>query len=173
MSFRAYIATSLDGYVATPDGGVEWLDPFNDRDYGYDEFIASIDSIVIGRVAYEQSLTFGEWPYKRKRVIVLSSKPLDEPPPDTAVWNGTATELVTHLRERPSDKDVWLIGGPKSIESFAKLDAVDVYDVFVMPVLLGDGVPLFPTSTRRTPLKLTFTDTYDNGVVRLVYEQVR
>ncbi len=172
MSFHGYIAVSLDGYVATADGGVDWLDQF-DGDYGYSEFIASIDTIVIGRITFEQSLTFGDWPYKGKRVIVQSSKPLDDLPPDTELWEGTTDELVAHLRERPSDKDVWLIGGPKSIDGFAELDAVDVYDVFVMPVLLGDGIPLFPRSTRYMSLKLTSSETYDNGVVRLVYEPVR
>ena len=173
MSFYAYIAMSLDGYVATPNGDVQWLDPFNGCDYGYEKFIASIDTIVIGRVTYEQSLTFGEWPYKGNRVIVQSSRPLDNLPPDTELWEGTTAELVTHLRERPQGKDVWLIGGPRSIESFAELGVVDVYDVFVMPVLLGAGIPLFQTSARQTRLKLASSETYDNGVVRLVYEPVR
>ena len=74
MSFHVYIAKSLDGYVATPNGDVQWLEPFNGCDYGYEKFIASIDTIVIGRVTYEQSLTFGEWPYKGNRVIVQSSR---------------------------------------------------------------------------------------------------
>ena len=171
--FHAYIAMSLDGYVATPNGDVQWLEPFNSYDYGYEKFIASIDTIVIGRVTYEQSLAFGEWPYKGNRVIVQSSRPLDNLPLDTELWEGTTAELVTYLRERPQGKAVWLIGGPRSIESFAELGAVDVYDVFVMPVLLGDGIPLFQVSTRQTRLKLVSSETYDNGVVRLVYEPVR
>ena len=171
--FHAYIAMSLDGYAATPNGDVQWLEAFNVCDYGYEKFIASIDTIVIGRVTYEQSLAFGEWPYKGNRVIVQSSRPLANLPPDTELWEGTTAELVTYLRERPQGKDVWLIGGPRSIESFAELGAVDVYDVFVMPVLLGDGIPLFQTSTRQTCLKLVLSETYDNGVVRLVYEPIR
>ena len=129
MRFHVYIAMSLDGYVATPNGDVQWLEPFNGCDYGYEKFIASIDTIVIGRVTYEQSLTFGEWPYKGNRVIVQSSRSLDNLPPDTELWEGTTAELVTHLRERPQGKDVWLIGGPRSIESFAELGAVDFYDM--------------------------------------------
>ena len=173
MRFHVYIAMSLDGYVATPSGDVQWLEPFNDCDYGYEKFIASIDTIVIGRVTYEQSLTFGEWPYKGNRVIVQSSRSLDNLLPDTELWEGTTAELVAHLRERPEGKDVWLIGGPRSIESFAELGAVDVYNVFVMPVLLGDGIPLFQASARQTRLKLVSSETYDNGVVRLGYEPVR
>ena len=172
MSFHAYIAMSLDGYVATPNGDVQWLESFNGCDYGYEKFISSIDTIVIGRVTYEQSLTFGEWPYKGNRVIVQSSRPLDNLPSDTELWEGTTAELVAYLRERPQGKGVWLIGGPKSIESFAELGAVDFYDIFVMPVLLGDGISLFQVSTRQTRLKLVSSETYDNGVVRLVYEPV-
>ena len=76
MRFRVYIATSLDGYVATPDGGVEWLEPFQDEDYGYNSFIQKIGTVIMGRTTFQQVLGFGQWPYKDLRVMVLSSHPL-------------------------------------------------------------------------------------------------
>lgn len=186
MRFRAYIAASLDGYVATPDGGVAWLEAFDAESYGYDEFIADIGTIVVGRATFDQVLGFPEWPYPGKDVFVLTSRPVDTPTPRTAVWTGSVEELVAHLRDAsspggaaPGDaspgeaspgRDVWLLGGPKTIHAFRELGAVDTYEIFVLPVLLGDGIPLFERRFIAESLSLVRHRIFDDGAVELIYE---
>lgn len=172
MRFRVYIATSLYGYVATPDGGVEWLEPFQDEDYGYNSFIQEIGTVIMGRTTFQQVLGFGQWPYKDLRVMVLSSHPLQSLPANTSVWLDTPTELLAHLRETGPGGDVWVLGGPRTINAFMDLGAIDSYELFLMPILLGDGVPLFTIANRQTRLQLKASEAYGNGVVRLLYEPV-
>ena len=169
MRFRVYIAVSLDGYVATPDGGVGWLGPFQNEEYGYTGFIEDISTIIMGRTTFEQVLGFGQWPYDGLRVFVLSSRSPDTLPADTSVWHSTPAALLTHLREKGPKGDVWLLGGPRTIHGFRELDAIDTYELFVMPILLGGGIPLFHTSELQRRLQLRASEACD-GVVRLFYE---
>lgn len=170
MKFRAYIAASLDGYVSTADGGVDWLEAFGTQDYGYDQFIAEVDDIVIGRRTFDQTLGFGEWPYAGKRVTVLTSRPVEDPPPGTTAWLQGPAALAARLRTVDTSRDVWVLGGPQTLQGFRDIGAVDSYDIFVMPVLLGDGVPLFPAGGGQEDLTLTGQETYSDGVVRVTYE---
>jgi len=172
VKFRVYIAISADGFVAPPDGGVGWLAPFSGEDdpYGYEAFIAGIDAIVIGRTTFDQALTFPTWPYADKDVYVLTTRPLTGQHPRTLAWHGSPGELVTHLRGRA--RDVWLLGGPGSLLPFRALDAIDEYEIFILPVLLGDGIPMFPRGPSGA-LRLRDHTVYQGGVVRLVYEPIR
>ena len=171
MKFRVYIAVSVDGYVASSDGSVAWLDSFNDEEgYGYDDLIQQIDAIVIGRTTFDQVLGFGDWPYPGKNVYVLTSRSIESPPPQTIPWHDGAAKLIEHLRGMSLQRDVWLLGGPESIHAFRELGAVDAYEVYVMPVLLGSGIPLFLDSDATTRLRLTDHHVYADGVVKLVYE---
>ena len=92
--FLVYIATSLDGFIATPDGGIGWLDAYPGEDYGYAEFVATIGTIVIGRATYDQVKGFGGWPYSGKRVIVLSSRALDAPPTGAEAYADDIAKLA-------------------------------------------------------------------------------
>jgi dihydrofolate reductase len=168
MKFRVYIAISVDGFVAPPDGGVEWLEPFSGEGdpYGYQQFYASIDAIVIGRTTFDQALTLPTWPYADKDVYVLTRRPLTGEHPRTLAWHGSPGELVTHLRDR--ERDVWLLGGPGSLRPFRELGAIDEYELLVLPVLLGAGIPLFSQGARGA-LKLQGSAIYPDGVVRLLY----
>lgn len=167
------MAVSLDGYIATPDGDVAWLDPYFDEDYGYAGFIEGIGSAVMGRVTYEQLRGFGEWPYEGLDVHVLTSAPLDDLPPSVRAWNGSARELAEELVTGSADGDCWIIGGGRTIRSFDRLDLVDERDLFIMPVLLGDGVPLCPSPYPARALSLTSVARWENGVVRLSYGRAR
>ena len=169
MEFRVYIAASVDGFVASADGSVDWLDAFHDSEgYGYDQFLQQIDAIVIGRTTFDQVLGFGPWPYSGIDTYVLTSRPIDNPPPQTVVWSDGAAALVEHLRSLSLRGDVWLLGGPRCIDAFRELGAVDLYELHVMPVLLGSGISLLKEGGA-TPLRLVDSHVYADGVVKLTY----
>ena len=165
---RIYIAVSLDGCIATADGGVSWLDSYQSEDFGYDEFVATVGTIVMGRATYDQVLGFGDWPYVGKRCIVVTSQPLAGPPDDTVAFQGSVADLVASL-PTGGDGGVWVMGGASLIQAFLEMGAVDVMELFVMPVLLGGGLRLFDVMTRQQPLSLASTHAYPSGVVKLTY----
>lgn len=167
-----YIATSLDGYIATPEGGVGWLEGYEDSLAGYDEFIATIGGAAMGRETYEFAARH-DWPYKVMPVGVLTGRPIEAPPPGVFAHPGPASELLTTLLRR-TDKDIWLLGGGRTIRAFLDANLVDEARIFVIPVLLGDGVPLFPTGRHAIqPLELTGVEAFESGVVELRYERAR
>lgn len=168
--FRLYIAASLDGYIADADGSVAWLDAFQDQDYGYKEFVKELGAVVTGRATYDQALGFGDWPYGGKTVYVLTSRPLSEAPDGVVRWEGGVLDLVAHIRSTPIDGDVWILGGAQVVEAMLAENAVDTLELFVIPILLGDGIPLFTPNERRTRWNLVSTRAYPNGVMGLVYE---
>lgn len=165
--FRVYIAMSLDGYIATPDGEVDWLEPFQAADFGYQDFIATIGSIVMGRKTYEQVCGFGAWPYPGKRTLVLSSRPLAGLPDGTSVARGDIRALAADLKA--AGRDVWIHGGARTIRGFLDLGLADRLEIYVIPVLLGDGLPLFPRTDQRARLTLDGTQAFPCGVVKLAY----
>ncbi len=172
VMFRVYIAASVDGFVATADGGVEWLDAFGDPEgYGYDKFLRQIAAIVIGRTTYDQVLGFGPWPYSGIDTYVLTSRPIDDPPPRTVAWPDGADSLIQRLLDMRLKGDIWLLGGPKTISAFRAIGAVDVYEIYVMPVLLGAGIQLFGEGGAPTELRLVDSHVYGDGVVKLAYRQ--
>ncbi|UPY36551.1 dihydrofolate reductase family protein [Sediminicoccus sp. KRV36] len=164
----AYIAASLDGFIATADGSVAWLEAFQATDYGYAEFFAGIGTLVMGRATYDQVLAFGAWPYAGKPCLVLSRSGIANPPEGVAAWKGDAASLATHLAQLK--ERVWVVGGGKLIAGLLAEGAVTELDLFTMPVLLGRGIPLFagghPPAQK---LSLLDTQTWPNGVVRLRY----
>lgn len=165
--FRVYIAVSLDGYIATPDGGVAWLEPFQAEDFGYRDFFATIDAIVMGRKTYEQVRGFGDWPYVGKQTLVLSSRPLADLPANTRVACGGVRDLTRDLKT--AGGDVWIHGGAQTIRACLDHDLIDRLELYVIPVLLGDGLPLFPRSDRQARLTLKESHAFPGGVVKLVY----
>ena len=168
MSRVAYIAASLDGFIATPDGSVAWLDAFQDQEYGYDEFLAGISTLVMGRATYDQVLRFGEWPYAGKICWVLSRRGIANPPPGVAVWTGDAASLAERLTTL--EGRVWVVGGGRLIAGLLAEGAITELDLFTMPVLLGRGIALFAGGhPPASPLRLMETRNWPNGVVRLRY----
>jgi len=151
---RLYVAASLDGFIADSDGGVGWLDPFDSPDTtaSYEAFIAQIGTIVMGRTTFDQVLTFGEWPYAGQRTLVLTSRPLSNPPPDTEALSMSALpDAIPGLRAE--SRDVWLVGGGQTVRAFLDLGAIDEIELYVMPVILGAGLPLFPSGGELAGLK--------------------
>ena len=169
-SFKIYVAVSVDGFIATPDGGVGWLDAFHggDSDYGYAEFAAGIATVVMGRATYDQVRGFGDWPYGDKESVVVSSRAAGDLPDRTAVWTDGIPSLHRKLADG-SAGDVWVMGGARTMRAFVDLGVVDRIDLFVMPVILGGGIPLFGASSQHHRLPPPEVEAYPDGVVRLSY----
>jgi dihydrofolate reductase len=167
-----YVATSLDAYIATPDGGVGWLAPFEsaDEDYGYAEFYASIDAVLLGSRTYKQSLAFSEWPYPGKPSWVFSKRRLKAAGRDVRVTARGPREVLAELKAR-GYRRAWLVGGGKLAASFRAKGLITEYIVSVVPVILGAGIPLFASRGPKESLTLAESKSYPNGLMQLRYRR--
>jgi len=170
-----FIATSLDGFIARKNGSLDWL-PGSDgegggEDYGFGEFFASIDTLVMGRKTYELALTFKEWPYRGKSVIVLSSAFSKELKGLNEGVKGTSSppaELIRHLASSGSE-NVYVDGG-KTIQSFLQAELIHTMTITRIPVLIGEGIPLFGPLARDIQLQHLWTRGYESGFVQSKYK---
>ncbi|MEM6784006.1 MAG: dihydrofolate reductase family protein [Bacteroidota bacterium] len=165
-----FIATSLDGFVADADGGVDWL--FTDADYGYADFFASVGALAMGRTTYDQILGFGPWPYGDVPTTVFTNRPLDVP--REALVAAAEGDVATWLDAQETQRiegDVWLVGGSALVRSFREAARIDRYVLSVHPVLLGDGIPLFDGTLLRESLRLTASTSFPSGLVQLTYDR--
>jgi dihydrofolate reductase len=134
---------SVDGFMATPDKAPAWGQQFDPRAYGYDEFMQHIAVVVIGRTTFDQVLGFDEWPWRGRSVYVLTSRPLPAEVPDgVSAWHDGLEAFLVLLRAQGLTRDVWATGGPTMDQSFRALGALDRIEIILLPVLLGDGIPL-------------------------------
>lgn len=172
--FSVYIATSLDGFIARPDGNIDWLmaasAPDDPNDYGYADFMNSVDVLVMGRNSFEKVLTFGAWPYE-KRVIVMS-RLLEAIPADldgkVDLFSGTPQELAAKLQSE-GVKKVYVDGG-KLIQSFLREGLIRDMIITQIPILIGDGIPLFGPLAEDVKLTLVEAKGYASGFVQVKYE---
>lgn len=167
-----HVASSLDGFIAAPDGGVGWLSPFEQPgcDHGLAEFFASLDALLFGRRTYEQSLTFGNWPYEGKPCWVFSRSPLGDLPVGVTV-TAEAPATVAAMLEARGLRRAWLVGGAALASSFRDAKLISEYAIAVVPIILGAGVPLFGSAGVPENLKLVETKTYPTGIVLLRYHR--
>ncbi|KAA3604128.1 MAG: dihydrofolate reductase [Calditrichaeota bacterium] len=161
-----YVASSLDNFIASSDGSVDWL--FHDSDYGYTEFINSIDTVLIGRKTYSQVLEFGEYPYKSKRSFVFTRQNITKDENVTFV-NEKLSEFVRKLKAQ-NGKDIWLVGGGEIAKILLNENLVDEIFLSVHPIILGKGIPLFTEINKTLRLKLLKIETFESGLVQLVYK---
>lgn len=165
-----YIATSIDGYIAKPDGSVDWLEavPNPDQsDYGYAKFYASISTTLMGNATYQQVLSFGEFPYQGKKNYVFSR----QSHPSTMhvkYVNQDPTTFVKSLKKQ-SGGDIWLVGGGQLNTLMLDAGLIDEILLFQMPVALGSGIALFPGAKMTNPMKLSTSTSYASGVTLLHY----
>jgi dihydrofolate reductase len=170
MTVSVFVGTSVDGFIARPNGDLDWLPAGGGEPHGYDEFIASVDAIVIGRKSFEKVLTFGAWPYGDKRVVVLSNRPIDLSAARGAVLEqmaGPPAEIVSRLAAsgaRHLDVD-----GGITIQGFLRAGLVQRLIITRVPVLIGDGIPLFGTLPGDIPLRHVVTRHYPSGLVSSEY----
>ena len=160
-----YVAASVDGYIATADGAVDWLAPFHTagEDHGYAAFLVTVGGIVMGRRTYDQVMGFGPWPYAGLDCRVVTSRPLSDTPVRVKPVASPAEAVAGW-----TDRRVWLVGGTTLLDGFRAARLMREYHVFVMPLLLGAGVPLFRTGPAAS-LRLVSVGSLPSGVVEFRY----
>jgi dihydrofolate reductase len=166
-----HIATSADGYIARPDGDLEWLTcrPAPAGFYGMNAFMRSIDTKVLGRKTYEVSLRIGAKFDSKERMIVFSRHvPPAGVPSGVEFVREAIGPFVSRLRAQPG-KDIWLMGGGELIASFLDEDAIDEFVISVAPLFIGDGIPLIARRHRHVPLELHSLERFEDGLVQLHY----
>jgi len=170
-----YVATSLDGYIASVDGSVEWLRPFQEQgeDHGATALHASVDALLLGSHTYEFALQLGQWPAPDKPSWVFTQRNLQVLHPSITLTRQSPADVVNLLASR-SYQRAWLMGGGKLAASFHSDQLISQYIISVFPVLLGCGVPLFaPHASPPDTLRLVSTTRFKSGIVQLTYEHVR
>jgi dihydrofolate reductase len=164
-----YIATSVDGYIARADGGVEWLDrPRPKGNYGMTAFYKSIDTVVMGRKTYDVMRTFGEESYTGKKNYVFSRTHESQDNAKVAFVNRPVSEFAKQLRFRKG-KNIWLVGGAELIAAFLDELEIDEFIIHVVPIFIGEGIPLIHPKPRAVPLRLLSSHKYSDGVLALHY----
>lgn len=164
-----YLAVSVDGYMARPDGGLDWLDPMQveGEDYGFAAFYESVDVLVMGRATWNVACSFPEWPYAGKRVIVLTSQALIGIH-EEQFFDGDVCELVAELQKGGGGR-VYVDGGVV-IRQFLTAGLVDDLTLSVVPRILGDGIPLFGRGLPDISLNLRSQQAFSSGLVQLCYD---
>ncbi|MDP9161829.1 MAG: dihydrofolate reductase family protein [Acidobacteriota bacterium] len=175
MKASVFVGTSLDGFIARPNGELDFLPPGGGEPHGYNEFIATVDAIVIGRKTFETVLNMtaamNEWPYGRKRVVVLSSRVLDlsgTKGGSVEQMSGPPDQIVSQL-SASGVRHIYVDGGI-TIQEFLRAGLIQRLIVTRVPVLIGEGVPLFGTLPRDVRLKHVSTRSYPSGLVQSEYE---
>jgi dihydrofolate reductase len=165
------IATSADGYIARPDDDIEWLTsrPKPKGFYGMGDFMKSIDTLLLGRRTYEISRRLGGTFKSKTRTIVFSRNPPPADAPSGVEFvGGPIGEFVSRLREQPG-KNMWLMGGGELIASLLDERLIDEFVITMMPVFIGDGIPLIARRAREVLLDLQSVERFEDGVVQLHY----
>lgn len=170
--FHCYIASSLDGLIARPDGSVDWLvtGAGPPEEFGYQGFYASIDAIVMGRGTYEACRAMGAWPYADKPVLVLTRRPIPDAPPGVEARDASAAEIVAECEAKRMAR-IWVEGGGDVIRQFMAIGRLDVLEVAVLPLVLGSGIRLFPDGCLETRFTLRNCTVRGGGVLHLIYDK--
>jgi dihydrofolate reductase len=169
MTISVFVGTSVDGFIARPDGSFDFLPTDGGEPHGFEEFMASVDAIVMGRNTFETVLAFPEWPYGTKRVVVLSSRSLDL---------STAAGPVEQMAGEPADivsalaatgaRNLYVDGGI-TIQRFLRAGLIDRLIVTRVPVLIGQGIPLFGSLPHDVRLQHVATHQFPSGLVQSEY----
>jgi dihydrofolate reductase len=170
MKASVFVGTSLDGFIARVNGAIDFLPPGGGEPHGYDEFMATVDALVIGRKTYETVLEFDVWPYGKKPTIVLSTHPLAPAPVGAAVerMSGSPADIVAQLVNR-GIRHAYVDGGI-TIQRFLHARLIQRLTITRVPVLIGTGIPLFGTIPRDIVLTHIATHQYASGLVKSEYE---
>ena len=178
MKASVYIATSLDGFIARVNGDLDWLTSGNDtqtnNDYGYQAFMDSVDVIIMGSNTFEKVLTFEGWPYSTKKVVVLSSRSLDIPThllKCVELLALSPESVIAHLQEQGANH--LYIDGGQTIQGFLRAGLITELIITRIPILIGNGIPLFGDTNRDIRLTHLETRQFENGFVQSRYQPLR
>jgi dihydrofolate reductase len=179
ITCSVYCATSLDGFIARRDGDLSWLDRANAKvppgtDLGFYTFLATVDAIVMGRASYEKVLTLGPWPYGDTRVVVLSRRPLAIEPALAGKVTASSEEPAP-LRDRLAAEGArrLYIDGGVTVQRFLAAGLIDDLQITIIPVVIGDGLPLFGAVPADVVLELVDVAHFAFGYVRVRYRVAR
>lgn len=172
MITSVFIGTSVDGFIARPDGTFDFLPAGGGEPHGYHEFFASIDALIIGRNTFETVLAFPEWPYGDKQVVVLSSRALDlsKAPSSVEQMQGAPQEIMSKLKTR-GVRHVYVDGGI-TIQRFLREGLIQRLIITRVPVLIGQGIPLFGLLGNDVRLEHVQTQSYASGLVKTEYRVI-
>jgi len=172
VAVSVFIGTSVDGFIARPNGDLDFLPPGGGEPHGYAEFMANIDALVIGRKTFETVLAYPAWPYGDKRVVVLSSRPLDLSARRAFVeqMDGPPAEIVAKLAASGARR--LYVDGGITIQGFLRAGLIQRFIITKVPVLIGDGIPLFGALPHDVRLRHVATQAYPSGLVKTEYEVV-
>lgn len=173
---KLFIAASIDGYIATPDGDIDWLRGFPNpehSDYGFKQFLSGIDTVLMGGRAY-RTLQYMDivWPYKGKAAYIIARNPVRAAPgSDIHSITEDVTGKVARLKEG-AGKDIGLAGGGELTAMLLREGLIDEMAILTIPVLLGDGIPLFPRFYAPGNWNVKDNKVYANGLTQTVYHKV-
>ena len=172
MQIRTRMCMSVDGYVTTPEGRpVQLADPafVAGESYGFPEFQQSCDAVLMGRTTFEPALGADQWPWPSLDVFVLGAqRPVGRP--DDVIVERDPTQLLERIRAANGGGDVHLVGGPRTIETFRALGALDKLGLLVLPLLVGDGMRLTPSLRTDAGLRFESERSLPGGAVEIVYD---
>jgi dihydrofolate reductase len=174
MSVTVFCGASVDGFIARSNDDLDFLPEDGGEPHGYDELMATVDAMVMGRRTFEKVLTFGAWPFAGKRVVVLSSRPLDLSPTagaEVEQMSGAPAEIVEQLAARGA-RHLYVDGGV-TVQRFLRAGLVDRLIVTRVPVLIGEGIPLFGSLSKDIRLEHVATRSYPSGLVQSEYRVAR
>ncbi|HMB54999.1 MAG TPA: dihydrofolate reductase family protein [Thermoanaerobaculia bacterium] len=172
MEILYHFAMSVDGYIATPSGGVEWLDAFEGEDYGFMDMWASVDCVLMGSKTYEFALAQKEWLAPDKPSWVFTHRDLPVAHESVTLTDAEPAAVVGELEAAGHERG-WLLGGGALATSFRDAGLLTHYEIGIVPVVLGEGLPMLAPLDRFESLRSTGAETYDNGVVKVCYELER
>ncbi len=167
-----YVATSLDGYIATNDGRVDWLERFGGggEDHGASDLYSAVDALLMGRDTYEFALQLGHWPSPDKPAWVFSHHDLRLLHPSITLTSDSPAEVVKLLRARGIQR-AWLMGGGQLATSFRIAGLISRFILSICPVMLGSGIPVFaPSVAKEDSLRLIEAKPFASGIIQLTYE---
>jgi dihydrofolate reductase len=178
VTTSVYIAASLDGFIARRDGSLDWLDDANaivpdGEDCGFQAFMDTVGALIMGRKTYEQVVSFGQWPYGGTPVVVLSRNPISFPSsvPDSVTHSSEPPRVLLERLTRQGVGHVYVDGG-KTIQGFLAEGLIDHITLTTIPVILGDGIPLFTSVHKDIKLTHMRTNVFDFGFVQTTYSVI-
>ncbi|MBI4019458.1 MAG: dihydrofolate reductase [Candidatus Aenigmarchaeota archaeon] len=161
-----YIAMSLDGYIARKDGAIDWLEGYDEEEYGYQDFYRDIGAVILGKTTYDQALGFPEFPYKNVDCYVFTHE--KKPNEGNIIFvSGNAKDFMEFLK--PKAGNIWLVGGSSIIAEFMKHNLIDDFIITIVPTLLGSGIPLFQAGFKEQALAVKDVKHFPSGLVQAHY----